>query len=453
MADQLLVRVYNVGLGDCIYVRAPDAGRDVHILIDCGNKFGALDLLGQRIQELKEELPSDGAGGKRLDLLVVTHPHEDHHKGFEEDFFRDIKVERIWLSPAFDRANPNAQGFHALNDAARRGLRGLQTQLQNLPQMAIGELKEQVDELLFSLTKTEALTMLNQTLPSHNGIQPLYVTAETPEAQLLIFQDPEVKLKVLGPMADIDGYYVGGAGQLNTGNALDSHGLADGYASLFPEPATVTVKQPANISTKDFRQLRSHIAANALAAAALAGHVVNNLSVVLLLEWHGQRLLFPGDAEWSGSFGGEVKKGRSNGSWNVMWQERRAELAQPLAFLKIGHHGSENATPWSPPDEQSGKEHPINQILDALLPRPAAGAQPTAKAIASTLRTSRWPSIPDPALMVEIGNRVANARTVYMEDASQPHALAGQPQPQRTDLEEQVIGATAPYIELFFPMQ
>ena len=39
MDGQLLVRMYNVGLGDCIYLRVPDAGREVHVLIDCGNKF------------------------------------------------------------------------------------------------------------------------------------------------------------------------------------------------------------------------------------------------------------------------------------------------------------------------------------------------------------------------------------------------------------------------------
>ena len=37
MADKLLVRIYNVGLGDCIYLRVPDENDDVHILIDCGN--------------------------------------------------------------------------------------------------------------------------------------------------------------------------------------------------------------------------------------------------------------------------------------------------------------------------------------------------------------------------------------------------------------------------------
>ena len=170
--DQLLVRMYNVGLGDCIYLRVPDQKREVHILIDCGNKFGALDLLRQRIAGAESRsCPDDGGGEKRLDLLVVTHPHEDHHKGFEEEFFQDIKIERIWLSPAFDRENPKAKGFPG---PARRGAAG---RLRDLSQLALGEMKEQVDELL-SLSKDEALRMLNDTLPENNGIQPLYVTAQ-----------------------------------------------------------------------------------------------------------------------------------------------------------------------------------------------------------------------------------------------------------------------------------
>jgi beta-lactamase superfamily II metal-dependent hydrolase len=438
MADQLLVRLYNVGLGDCIYLRIPDAGKDVHVLIDCGNKAGSLDLLGRYIKQLAQELPDDGTGKKRLDLLVVTHPHEDHHKGFEEDFFQGIKIGRIWLSPSFDLENPDAEGYRALKDAAVRAL----------SRIGFGQ-EPEIDALLLSLTKPEALTMLNTTLPARNGIKPLYVTAQAPESELLAFEDPEIRLKVLGPMKEIDAYYVGGAGQMSAPNALGAQGLAEGYAALFPDPATVDIRQPANISVQDFRQLRSRIGSNALAAAELTADVENNLSVVLLLEWHGKRLLFPGDAEWS-SLSAQVKPGSCNGSWNVMWQERRSDLSQPVDFLKIGHHGSENATPWAPPSKSTGKERPISQILDALLPRPAAAEQPVAIAVASTERTGRWPSIPDPELMVEIGSRIANARTQYVEDPSRTHVEAGQPQPQRTDLEEQVAGAPVPYIEHYF---
>jgi beta-lactamase superfamily II metal-dependent hydrolase len=446
MADQLLVRIYNVGLGDCIYLQVPDENQDVHILIDCGNKFSGLDLLGQRIEELKSELPDAGSGKKRLDLLVVTHPHEDHHKGFEEHFFADLQIERIWLSPAYDRLSPNTQGFHALQDAAQRALQGLSG-------MALGELKAEVDELL-KLTKTEAIEMLTTTLPQSNGIEPLYVSADTPQDQIQVFEDPTIQLNVLGPMGDIDAYYLGGDGLQISARDLNSQGFADEYQALFQFSESGDIQAPTNISSQDFKLLLNRVHPYALAAAEIAGHVANNLSVVLLLEWHGRRLLFPGDAEWKKSFKGEVKAGRSNGSWNVMWLERKEALSQPLDFLKIGHHGSENATPWKPPHPQTGEEHPINQILDHLLPVPQSGQSPRGLAVASTERTSRWPTIPDPELMVELGRRIANARNEYVEDPQKIHVPANEPQPQRTDLEAQVTqnpGEPVDFIEIKFP--
>lgn len=445
MDSKLLVRLYNVGLGDCIYLRVPDKNRNVHILIDCGNKFNELKVLGDHIAELKKELPNANGGKKRLDLLVVTHPHEDHHKGFEEEFFKDIKIDRIWLSPAFDRADPKAQGFHALQDAAHRALQGL-------AETALGDLKEQVEDLL-NLSKDEAIDMLCNTLPAANGIKPVYVTADTPTKQLLVFDDPAIKLKVLGPMGDIDAYYLGGEGLISSSEESTSKGLAAGYQSFFQASNSVEVTFPKNVSFQDFEMLCNHIHANALAAAEVAGHAVNNLSIVLLLEWHGRRLLFPGDAEWKESHEGAVKNGTSNGSWNVMWKERHAELSQPLDFLKIGHHGSENATPWTP--SKKGKTHPINKILDTLLPLPKAGKTPTAKAIVSTQRTSRWPSIPDAVLMEELGKRVANVRKIYKEKSKSPKAVpANTPQPQRTDLEAQATKTPREpvfYIEIEFP--
>jgi mRNA degradation ribonuclease J1/J2 len=214
MDGKLLVRMYNVGLGDCIYLKVPDGNKDVHILIDCGNKFSDLELLGQHIGELQEELPDAGGGKKRLDLLVVTHPHEDHHKGFEEEYFKDFKIEQLWLSPAYDRLNPNAQGFHALQGAAQRAL-------QSLSETALNdELKEEVAELL-SLSKSEAIEMLTTTLPEANGIEPLYASADTPQDQLAIFEDPAIRLKVLGPMNDIDHYYLGGDGLQISTTGLD----------------------------------------------------------------------------------------------------------------------------------------------------------------------------------------------------------------------------------------
>ncbi|HSN06515.1 MAG TPA: hypothetical protein VLV82_04150, partial [Candidatus Angelobacter sp.] len=67
-------------------------------------------------------------------------------------------------------------------------------------------------------------------------------------------------------------------------------------------------------------------------AAAVLENAVNNTSVFLLLDVRGVKLLFPGDAQ--------------QGAWDhVLDDPVKRALLSDLAFYKIGHHGSHNATP------------------------------------------------------------------------------------------------------------
>ena len=79
---------------------------------------------------------------------------------------------------------------------------------------------------------------------------------------------------------------------------------------------------------------------------------------------------------------------------------------------------------------------------------PQPGETPQAYAVASTKRTTRWPSIPNAALMETIGRRVANCRTGYVEAEGSLSVKPDVPQPQRTDLEEQVSGAPVEFIPI-----
>ena len=126
------------------------------------------------------------------------------------------------------------------------------------------------------------------------------------------------------------------------------------------------------------------------------------MSAVLLIEWEGRRLLFVGDAEWNNGYA----EGKKNCSWNVMWEKRQKHLAAPLDFLKVGHHGSHNATPW---DRDAGADESVNQILNAILPLPAGNKKPTAQCIISTKR-KQYDTIPDAELLTELGQRVRNTR-------------------------------------------
>jgi hypothetical protein len=446
--------MYNVALGDFIYLRVPDKNRDVHILVDCGTLSG-MDVLTDHFEELKAVLPQDDEGKHVLDLLVLSHPHLDHHKGLTPEHFEDFSIKKLWLSPAYDRHNSQAAGFFALKDATIRAL-------TSLAGFAEGTLKLEVANLL-EMNKSEIIDHLTDGMGQ--GIEPQFVSADTPQEDLQIFESEDVRLKVISPMSNIDGYYMGGTGLDISieGSELGLHFsnewlsaseskqfstfLEDGYDRLYRAGEQAEPAAPQNISTLDFKTLRGRLRSNALALAEMSGKIENNLSVVLLLEWHGKRLLFPGDAEWSGAYDGAVKPGRCNGAWNVMWAARKDEFSSAVNFLKVGHHGSENATPWTP-KEGDEPEHPINQVLDAMLPR---DRHAEALAVVSTERGNRYPSIPSGELLVELAKRVDNVRNDYIETSTSPKALAeNTPQPQRTDLELSDTGNPLPYIDILF---
>lgn len=442
MADKLLVRAYNVEVGDCLYVRIPKARSvggvvdDFHILIDCGS-VGGIAHLEAAVANLETMLPAIGGGKRRLDLLVVTHEHKDHIAGFDPELFTNITIEHLWMNAAMDPDHPQAGQtlqLHRLATTAMRHVAALRPSLGP-------ELEELV--ALYGVSNDDAMEALRDTLPTRSGITPTYVHAGMTPADLGLPLTGST-IRVLGPERDIDHFYLG-ADADQTLQGLMASGALFGAA---PPPATTF---PANISRADFRRLQSRMLSSAFAFAELSSKVTNNTSVVLLIEWQGKRLLFVGDAEWDSAF----KVGKANGAWNVMWHKRKTRLQDPIDFLKIGHHGSENATPWN--DQEDGAVTEPGTILDAILPLPSGGATPTARAVVST-RRKNYQTIPRSALLAEIGKRVQNTRNY--ETALGPAASSlprfdefeaawiGAPQPWRTDCEHALSGANFVDVEI-----
>jgi hypothetical protein len=110
-AHGVTVRMYRQGHGDCFLLAFPREGggeRPVFMLIDCGNKRGSQISRGGR-EVTAEEVVRDihAATGGRLDLVAVTHEHDDHVNGLRH--FADFDIGRAWFAwtedPDDDLAN------------------------------------------------------------------------------------------------------------------------------------------------------------------------------------------------------------------------------------------------------------------------------------------------------------------------------------------------------------
>lgn len=134
--DGVTVRMYRQGHGDCFLLafatEAPD--KPFYVLIDCGLKPGSQDFIhpaasgtgfkkGPRIDEIVKHIGK--STGNHLDLMVVTHEHQDHVNGIwkkTNPYFKDIEIDKAWFAWTED---PDDELANTLRERHKDQLLGL----------------------------------------------------------------------------------------------------------------------------------------------------------------------------------------------------------------------------------------------------------------------------------------------------------------------------------------
>lgn len=102
-SDGVTVRMYRYGHGDCFLLTFPrDGGGDpVFVLIDCGYKPGSQNFLphNKSVDEFVKHIGE--ATDYRLDLVIITHEHQDHVNCIwraTKPYFDDFTIQEAWFA-------------------------------------------------------------------------------------------------------------------------------------------------------------------------------------------------------------------------------------------------------------------------------------------------------------------------------------------------------------------
>lgn len=399
------MRLYGQGLGDCFLLAFPRADGDspCYLVIDCGCAKGTPDEKG-RMRAVVADIVA--ATGGTIDVLAITHQHYDHVIGFRHalDLWQGLTVKTLWLPwteiPGDADAAKVQQKRQSLNDATAKALARAQDPAAQKLGFGVGDdgtLRAEAGFLGIDLGAAAD----GERAGGFSVIQDAFAKAlALPENGNTVYCEPGDVLRlpgsdfhafVLGPPRDpalinllvdeAEMYHYADIGMAPDGAAgghvarafrlqadSESEGLAAALGATAAPSGAGDRFCPFDSSVRldwdramllpffdrhyrgdqEWRCVDDDWLDGASTLGLQAGNYTNNISLVLAFEMPRSKriLLFPGDAQ----VGNWV-------SWHRLsqWRPRGGadtprtapdmnDLLGRVAFYKVGHHGSHNAT-------------------------------------------------------------------------------------------------------------
>ncbi|HXO30853.1 MAG TPA: hypothetical protein VN901_00720 [Candidatus Acidoferrales bacterium] len=370
MSGKIRIRMYNVGFGDCFLVSVPARPRTLQILFDCGSH--AAGPGPRKIEDVVQDVIADVStkGKARIDLVVATHRHQDHVSGFQSELWSKVEVGEVWMPWTEDPEDPEARKI--LETQSRLAVHLESTML------ALGLADEVIGVARNSLTNANAMRTLHDGFlgqPRRRFLPPtVRAKCSFTPAHL-----PGIKVHILGPPRDPDVIRDMDQPAAESYLRLQVAKGATSTEAMLPFRSNWVVSETVFSAERGYLALKGSEIGRIInlgkgeefELAVALDKAVNGTSLMIMLQIGRSYLLFPGDAQW--------------GTWSAALNDPvwRALLAR-TTFLKVGHHGSHNASPKEFVEQVLG-----NEFLADVSTRPM----------------SRWKYIPKRELLVALKGR------------------------------------------------
>jgi len=385
--NNVKIRMYCLGTGDCFILKfCHNDAVEFTMMIDCGSCQGGPAEFKPYVDHLAKYVNNS------VDLLVVTHEHNDHVNGFAkcEDIFKDFKIGQAWFAWTEDPDDPtgaakelqkkrskmklafgnamNAMSASTKNLARSTGndfyaktsfdnnkvfLKGLETLAEiNLPAAgAAGGALPGMTKIKQILKDKKVKTKYwnpgdSATHPKANGIK--FHVLGPPMEREYIFKDGKQGTDVYKKMAlSLNDSSLAANSFVNMGGTSISD-LPFALHFSIPDNGSEVAEECADVMARykkdSWRKIDDDWLSSAGSLALRLNSHINNTSLALAIEFTDSEkvLLFPGDAEYG-----------SWESWHEIekWKPKKAtdkhfveDLLNRTVFYKVGHHLSYNGT-------------------------------------------------------------------------------------------------------------